>query len=313
MQGNEVRERERAQHLILGNLILHCVDEHRHGDGDALVAAAGVDDNRHCAAVHSCVGTGGGVGAGAVDERAGLLGDGAADLGAPRVLEPLLGDGAVALDLIFKHLAHVVKVYLVCEIIDIADVQQAFVGCRGGGAFLLRLSCVIDDLAVFLDAGDVAVVVLYLDERGLVALVRLDADIEIRHTLDQLAVTAVIRDHLVHKGNVLIAYGVEHIQNSGCVAADDAEQSGSVNAARAARVRDGDGHDVFHDVPAAIYRTVLRYVTEHLAKFRAGIRDGNGLGTACRHCEFIMEQLNIIVIYFLIHYDTPSVCVYFSA
>ena len=26
-----------------------------------------------------------------------------------------------------------------------------------------------------------------------------------------------------------------------------------------------------------------------------------------------MEQLNIIVIYFLIHYDTPSVCVYFSA
>ena len=156
-------------------------------------------------------------------------------------------------------------------------------------------------------------VVLYLDEGGLVALVRLDADIEVCHALDQLAVAAMLRDHLVHEGDVLIAHGVEHVQNSGRVAPDDAEQSGGVNAARAARIRDGDSHDVFHDVPAAIYRTVLRYVTEHLAKFRAGIRDGNGLGTACRHCEFIMEQLNIIVIYFLIHYDTPSVCVYFSA
>ena len=77
-------------------------------------------------------------------------------------------------------------------------------------------------------------VVLYLDERGLVALVRLDADIEVRHALDELAVAAVICDHLVHERDVLVAYGVEHIQNSGCVAPDDAEQSGSVNAARAA-------------------------------------------------------------------------------
>ena len=302
VQGHEVGEGQGAEHVVLGDAVLFGVDPHGHGDGDALVAAAGVDDHGQGAAVHAGVGAGRRPGAGAVDEAVAVLAleDGAADLGAPGVLQPLLGDGPVAGELIFERLAHVVDVERASEGVDVAQVQQALVGRgRGGGGGVLLALEQAD--AVFLQTGDVGVVVRDLDQGPVVPGLGLDADVEVRDPLRKLAVTHACVHQLMGQGDVLLGDRVQDVQPRRGVAADDAEQRGGVDAARAAGVRHGDREHVLDHIAAAKDGTVLRDCSEHLAQPRTGVGDGDGLGTAGRHRELRTDQSYVGVVNLSVH------------
>ena len=99
MDGNEVGEGDGAEDGLLVLTHQRTVAPHGDGGGNALIAGAGDDDHGHLAAVHAGIAACGGpstslsLGVIAALEKIG------ADVGAPGVLKPLLGDGGILLDL----------------------------------------------------------------------------------------------------------------------------------------------------------------------------------------------------------------------
>ena len=56
MDGGEIGEDKGTKKFLLAGIKLLCVLDYRHRAGDALISAAGIDDDRLFAAVHSGVG-----------------------------------------------------------------------------------------------------------------------------------------------------------------------------------------------------------------------------------------------------------------
>ena len=147
-------------------------------------------------------------------------------------------------------------------------------------------------------------VILDLDKRSIAAALGLDADVEIFNALDKLAVTALFSKELVHKRDVVRRYRMEHIEYGVGVAADNTEHRRSVDALGSAGIWNGDGHDVFHDIAAAIYGTVLGYCTKRCTESCSSISYCYGLGASGSHSQFFVEQGNISIINFFFHPDT---------
>ena len=95
MNGQQIRQRQRAEHALARDAVLPGVDHHGQRGRRALISAAGDDDHGQGAAAHARVGRGGGVG---LQELA-VLAVELADVDAPVVRQTLLRDFQVAVDL----------------------------------------------------------------------------------------------------------------------------------------------------------------------------------------------------------------------
>src|SRR5699024_4837295 len=128
VDGHQVGEGEGpAEGLVVG-LQLAGVFDQRDGAGDALVAAAGIDDNRKLAAVHAGVGACGRpcFGAGGDVISAGAQENGA-DVGAVVAPQPFLRDGGVVADLPVQNAGNVRNVYGGDEVPDVFHVEESAV------------------------------------------------------------------------------------------------------------------------------------------------------------------------------------------
>ena len=293
--------------------MLLSVDDHRHADGDALVAAARVDDHRHGAAVHPGVGAGGGVGAGAdVDGRIGVaLQQDAAHLGAVGVLQALPADSHVALDLGGEDGLHLRELHLVGKLQNVLHRQKAAVtalldflllGDRDPGAVH----------PVLLHPGDIFVGVLDLHQSGVLPGGELYHNIQGSHIFNELAGAEVALQQLPHLGPVLVGDALQHGQLQLRVAAHNAQGGGYVDAPQAAGVGDGDAHDVFDNIAAAMDGAVLGHFSQQLAGLGGGVGDGNRFRAPKGHGQLGTQDSQMIFIQCLIQTDTPFLVACFS-
>ncbi|MPM40445.1 hypothetical protein SDC9_87086 [bioreactor metagenome] len=122
MDGDKIGQYQRAAELIPRNTQLPRVFNHRNRNGNALVSAARVDDNRQVAAAHPGIAAGGGFGTRAViNVLSEAAENDAADVGTPVAVQPFLRNGAVIFDLPPNDLANVVQVDSVGKLHDVTD------------------------------------------------------------------------------------------------------------------------------------------------------------------------------------------------
>ena len=111
VDGHQIGDDEGAVELFLAAVQLLGVLDEGHRAGDALIAAAGVDDDRQLAAVHAGIGAGGGLGFCAVGDIVAVSGQQhPPDVGAVVAQQALFCNGVVVADLPFQQVCHVPQV-----------------------------------------------------------------------------------------------------------------------------------------------------------------------------------------------------------
>lgn len=164
------------------------VDDHRHADGDPLIAAARVDDHRQRAAAHPRVAARRGPCAGLQGDRGGVeaVEQDASDLRAVGMLQPLLADGHVIFDLRGQNWFNLRDGNGVGEFKDIPHRQEGPVPLLA--KLLLRdLPLGQDVFSVLFHPGDISMGVLDFHKRRMAAAPDLRNDVEGGDILNQLA------------------------------------------------------------------------------------------------------------------------------
>ena len=174
-----------------------------------------------------------------------------------------------------------------------SDVEEGFLSCPdalylqmeiGQDAILAAANYAYrHEIPIFLDAGNVGVVVLNLYHGSIAAMLGFYADVEILNTLHQLTVADLLGQKLVHKLHIFGGDCVQNVKNVVCIAADDAKDSSCVDTLCAAGIGDRNGKNILYDVAAAVDGTVFGYLTQNLTQPSTGIGDGYRLGTAGSH------------------------------
>ena len=111
MDGQQVGKKHGAHHLVAADVQLLGIFHHRDGGGDALIATAGDDDDRHFATAHARVGACRGhiTGAG-IDADAVMLLEHGADIRAPAMPHAFFSDGVVVVDLALDQCPNVFQI-----------------------------------------------------------------------------------------------------------------------------------------------------------------------------------------------------------
>ena len=155
-------EKASAVKRFRGYVLFACIDNDRNGGGDALIAAARVDDDGHITAAHSCFGSGGGIGFHAGDNAVRIgFADNAPDSETVIPGHSLVGNVHIAANLPFKELADFVNFDLICKHFDCVQRKTGAVGvkpCAGRCARFFE-----NGLAVTQNAHDIRMRVAHLD------------------------------------------------------------------------------------------------------------------------------------------------------
>ena len=290
MDRAEVGDRQRPVERLTAHAQLLGVDHDRHGGRDALVAGAGVDDDRQLAAGHARVAGRGGHIAGAVLHRLAVgLAQRLADVRAVGPGEARLGDGHIVRDLPLKDLLHILRTQRLREIHDPLDRQDAAVRAAFGDGLAARtvdeaLRAVQQLHEVRMAADD--------PRRGLIASrVDRDADIEDERRVDRPEVNGRLQQVRPHVRDLLVGDLAEDLQLLLLPARDDARGSRRGDAVHRARMRHDDALDVLDDISADLDPHPLRPLAEHGAGLRRGVGDGDGLRAAHGGHELLAQDL----------------------
>ena len=306
MDSHEVRQHERAVELLVGRAQVTRVHDERHRHGDALVAAAGVDDHGQLAAAHTRVGRRCGARARAHLHvvAVGTQHD-AADVRAPVARQPLVGDGAVAGDLAIQHLAHVIQLHGHGEVPDALHRQHAAIGHPVGRAANGGHRHVAQHLPVALLAHDVRMEVDDAHER---AASRRGAGISLRvrrlrlrvreHAHDdvevQLRCGAFNRDgralRIGHDTRNLLGRNLgDHFEAALGAPRHDARSRSGLDPLQAAGMGHHHALRVLDDASAGLHLHAGRFRAQQFARPRGRQRDGDGLGASHRGDELLFE------------------------
>ena len=297
---NKVRHDECAIELLLTRMQLMRVDDNGKRRRHALIAAAGVDDNRLFAAVHARVRAGSGPRLSAVLHAVAVgvkqdLADGRAVL----ARQSRLSNGGIVLDLARDGCAHVIKIDFICKCNDVFDRQQLAAFVRLGG--LLRKRFAEQNLTVVLDAHDIRVAVDDLDKGRLVPCVGAHLNIE-RAAQRRLCHRDLHRGKVIVEQRQLLLRNIgQHLKLRVRVADAHTRCDGNRDSLAPARVRDDDAFDIFNDIAADGQFDPLRQSFQCFPCERARVSDGNGLRAAHRGHKLFVQDPDIRLIKCCIH------------
>lgn len=282
VNGAQVGDSQRTLQRFVALAVFPGVFDHGQGDRQALVATAGVDDDRHLAAAHARVAARGGKGARADSDVMTIgLQQRAADIGTPAGTQPLVRDGRIALNLPADHAVQILDFKTIGELADATDIKQAVIRLR-----LLRA-----DGHVVAEAR-AAVKQDLLDVR--MALADVHGGVMGSGVHGHLHVQQVAFVHAFHAdGGVhqkLLDFGVlrfvdagQHLKRAVLVAGDDACGDGGLDALQTAGVRNGHAFDILDDVAADTDKNALGHIAQLGSRPGGAVCQGDRLGAAGGH------------------------------
>ena len=150
--------------------------------------------------------------------------------------------------------------------------------------------------AVFLDAGDVVVLGLYLHHRGVGPGFGFDADVQVLHALRQLTAADARSRQAANLFGGLGRHAADDFQLQIGVAGQRAQQSGYLDAFLPAGVGHVHALHVLDDVAAAKSDHFFRHCPQHLPGLGGGEGDGDGFGAAHGGNKLFVQDLQIIFI-----------------
>ena len=271
------------------------VERDGNGDRHALVAAAAVDDDRHCAAVHSRVAARGRCRAQAKVEVRVAVFERLADARAPEVLEAFFGDGQVALDLPLENVRDILEVDMIRVIEDILNAERIVLLVAVFNCGLLQL---VEHLTVFRDRAELRVAVDNLNGNTIVSGLRLDDDVQYVLAVEQLHLYNVLLEQAVELFAVRVRHIRQNLHAEAGLAADCADENRRLDAGLAAGLRNGDRLYILNDIAGAVRDKMIRASSKQLRSVCGTIGDGNGLGAAKRHLKLLAEDRSIHLISF---------------
>ena len=279
VDGHQVTDQKRPVELLLGGPQMLGVADHRQRGCNPLVARTGIDDHRHLTAAHAGVAARGGPGLGLHPHIVAVgLQQSGADVGAPVVPEPLLGNGAVILDLPLQQPRDPGQLHGTGEVQDVPQIEDALVGQTGlGGVFQGLLQ---QPLPVLFNAHNVAVVVGNMDHGAVSSGPAGETDVQHPRCIraDQFNRSAL---HI--GGDLLVAPGRDggdDLQLPVGLAGHNAHRDGSFDPLQAAGIGHHHALDVLDDVAGDLRPHPFRLGAQHLAQLGRSIGHGGGLGTA---------------------------------
>ena len=284
MDGDEIGQRQRAQHLLAAAAVLLGVYDHGQRRRRALIAAAGHDHNRQIAAAHAGVRGRGRIGL----QQLAVLIIQLSHIDAPTVVQPLFRNLHVAVDLLLQRRFDIRKVARIRKVHDLLDRQAAVVRKAVLRAVFL---CAEDALAVLFDPDDMRMGVFQLDLRRLPVSLHVDDQVQRLGALNHVHLAVI----LLHQCLRLIQNAVreiqQHLEHAVGVPAERAEDRRSVHAAQLAAVRDIDALGIFDQVPAGIDVHMLRPAAERLARDSRRIGDGDRLCAAAGRDQLFLQDI----------------------
>ena len=281
INGNEVGDQQGAVHLLFRQVPALRIGDHRQCDGDSLVAAAGIDNDRHGTSAHTGIGSCGRPRTGAaLDVVSPVFQYSLADSCAPGIVQALLGDCGVESHLPLQRLLHVGNIHLAGIFDDRAQVHFAAVAL-GTVIFLCRCISLRNEnsLSVLLDLRNIRVVLLDRDRRLVVLVPELRLDVEIGHVFRQRHVT----DPGLHQFPGLCAGFVVRIrddfQHLVRISAHYAEHGRCLNSLLTAGIGHRHALHIFDDVAGTCDADVLRHLSKLPVSFCCSIRDSDRFRT----------------------------------
>ena len=307
MNGDEVRHGQRPQKFFMRFVVVPRKDDHRHAGGDALVAAARVDDDRHFASVHPGVAPRGRVGTHDVRQIV-LVSHEQRFADARAVISPetFFSDRHVVFDLPLQQFPYLFDIHGLRKVHDTFDRQAAPIRVL---ILLLFGFFAQENFAVPLDLHDVDVVIHDAHVGRVFSCKSSHSDVE-----DVVAVNVNDFDfRTVEVGldfrNPVLGHACDDFQLGGRVAHSGTGRCGGFDSAQPARIRDDDALDVFDDVAADFDPHPLRKRTQNLAGFCSCVSDRDRLGASHGGTQFLVQDVDIVCVtcVVLIHYFTFTV------
>ena len=304
MDGHQIGHDERAVQQILRYIALFRVNDDRNGGGHTLVSAAGIDDDRQFAAVHTRVGTGCRPGLRPILNAVAVgLQQDLTDACAISFPQTGFGDLHVAVDLPLEDIPHVVEPDLVGEGDDLLHRQQRAVS--GRLHHLVGKGLVQQDLAVFFDPHHIGVVTDHADVGGVVSGGKTNLNVK-------GAVGGGLSEHkfggaekIVHPAQRFRSHVGEHFKLPVRIAAADARGHRGTKTLSPRRMRHDDALDVLDDVAADGQLHAFGQGAQSLFCQSACISNGDRLGAARCRDQLFTKNIHIGLVDFLIHYGSP--------
>lgn len=293
--------------------LLGVLDE-GHRAGDALIAAAGVDDDRQLTAVHAGIRTGGRLGLGP-DRHIVAVGrkQHPADVGTVVAQKAFFRDGVVVADLPLQQVGHIPQVGGLGKLPDILHVQKTAVRPAALLRRFVRQRLFVEHLAVLFDQADVGVEVRDAHLCPGIAAALGHNDIEHMALFDVLNGDGH-RLQVIPDGSLLVRADLgDDLQLLLGRTGDDACGGRSFHALQVAGVGHDDAFHVLDDAAAHLQLHALGQHAQHLAGLRGGIGQRDGLGAA--HCrdELLFQNPHIRLIARVAAFHIlPSLSCYFN-
>ena len=306
VDGHQIGDDQGTEEGILVLAQLPGVLHHGHGHGDALIAGAGIDDHRQLTAAHPGVGPGGGLGLAAGGHAVSELPqEYLAHVAAVAALEALLADGHVIVHLALEHVPHVVQVHGPGKLHDVPDGEQPLLGgdLADGAGGVHRLFQ--QHGTVFFDEDHVGVVVDDPHPGPVVPGVEGDDEVQHQAAVQKGDLAHPPAHHVLDAGLLLPAHHADDLQGLPGVPGHDPGGHRRLNALEPVGVGHHHALDVFDEVPAGLDLHALRHGPQGVPGQGGGIGDGDGLGTAHRGHQLLVEDLHIGVVDFRLHDRFP--------
>ena len=279
MDRAEIGDRQRPVERLAAHAQLLRVDDDRYGRRDALVAGAGIDDDRQLAPGHARVAGRGSHIAGAVLHRLTVgLAQRFADVRAVGAIQTRFGDGHVVRDLPLKDLLHVLRTEHIGKVHDALDGQDAPVGAALRDGLAART---VDDACRAVEQLH-EIRVIADDARGGMIAVRIDSntDIEDEWRIDGADIKFGGLEIRAHVRDLRVRDLAQDLQLLVLAPGDDTGGSRRRNAVHGACVRHDDAFDVLDDISADLDLHPRRTRAERRTRLRGRVGNGDRLRAA---------------------------------
>ena len=265
------------------------IDDDGNGRRDALISAAGGDDDGHVATAHACFGSrrceGAHPGKDAVRRS---LAKHSSDGNAILAGHAFVGDVPVHMHDAIIERGDLFQSHQIGKVLDVLQVQRGAVGKRALRGFTVVGE---QDVVVFLNPGDVHVAVANFDQRAVAAGAAFDHKVQRDLRVQKFDAAVAGFNERSGPANVLGRHRFQHFHILIRVSAKRPQHGGRLNADHAVGMGDLYAADVLDDVAAALGQDGFGLCTENFSHFCRSIGEGDRFCTAHGGDQFFAEDI----------------------